>query len=158
MQGTLAEPTVARPRTWGDCLRAGWGAEEPCPWVSCSHHLLIDLRRSKKGGDGIRLYGVRYEGAPRVERPTSEQAMEDLAERAIAALWGMGESCALRASERVRSMREIAEVLVVSPELVRQRLVRAALELKSRGIDAKELDAFVDALLAPGTDQPTRKT
>lgn len=33
---------LTRPRSWGECLREGWGdhdATGPCPWVSCGHHL-----------------------------------------------------------------------------------------------------------------------
>ena len=33
---------LTRPRSWGECLREGWGdhdATGPCPWVSCRHHL-----------------------------------------------------------------------------------------------------------------------
>lgn len=37
-----------RPRTRGDCV----GSERPCPWVSCRHHLAIDVR-------GERLVHVR---------------------------------------------------------------------------------------------------
>jgi hypothetical protein len=29
-----------RPKTWGDCLKAVRG---PCPWVSCRHHLFLEV-------------------------------------------------------------------------------------------------------------------
>jgi hypothetical protein len=32
-------PTVERPRTRGDCV----DAPRPCPWVSCRHHLSIEV-------------------------------------------------------------------------------------------------------------------
>lgn len=32
-----------RPRTFADCERAGLGAEVPCPFVSCAHHLALDV-------------------------------------------------------------------------------------------------------------------
>lgn len=33
---------VVRPRTRGECAEG----ERPCPWVSCSHHLYLDVRPS----------------------------------------------------------------------------------------------------------------
>lgn len=33
------EPAVERPRTRADCR----GAERPCPWVTCRHHLYLDV-------------------------------------------------------------------------------------------------------------------
>lgn len=32
-----------RPRTYGDCERAGLGLLRPCPWVGCSQHLALDV-------------------------------------------------------------------------------------------------------------------
>ena len=32
-----------RPQTYGDCVRAGLGGEHPCPYVSCVHHLALDV-------------------------------------------------------------------------------------------------------------------
>jgi hypothetical protein len=32
-------PVVERPRTRGDCA----GGERPCPWISCRHHIAIDV-------------------------------------------------------------------------------------------------------------------
>lgn len=32
-----------RPATFADCERAGLGAEVPCPFVSCAHHLALDV-------------------------------------------------------------------------------------------------------------------
>lgn len=32
-----------RPRTWADCEAAELGASVPCPFVSCAHHLALDV-------------------------------------------------------------------------------------------------------------------
>jgi hypothetical protein len=33
-----------KPRTWGECLKAGRGtSENPCGFVSCRHHLYLDV-------------------------------------------------------------------------------------------------------------------
>ncbi len=32
-----------RPRTWGGCVERGLGTEHPCPFVSCKHHLAVDV-------------------------------------------------------------------------------------------------------------------
>ena len=34
---------ASRPRTWGECKSRGLGVEEPCPYVSCGHHLALDV-------------------------------------------------------------------------------------------------------------------
>ena len=33
----------ARPRTWGECQEQGWGTARACPFVSCKHHLYLDV-------------------------------------------------------------------------------------------------------------------
>lgn len=37
------EPGVERPRTRADCLPGGCNAVRPCPFVSCAHHLYLDV-------------------------------------------------------------------------------------------------------------------
>ena len=77
-----------RPRTRGDC-QAG---PRPCPWVSCRHHLYLDLVR----------------GEVKVNRPDCQP--EDLRD-----------SCALDVAERDGVPRgDVAEMLGISPERVRQ--------------------------------------
>lgn len=34
---------VERPKTRGDCLPGGCNEERPCPFVSCRHHLYLDV-------------------------------------------------------------------------------------------------------------------
>lgn len=135
-QGTPDEIMLAalRPRTWGDCLRDGWGVDEPCPWVGCTHHLLLDVRESDKQGQGLRINGVRSRGAggPKVHRPTTEDAATLMVDEAIAALWALGASCSLRFKGETA---EIAKVMGVSDRLVRYELKRARAELKEHGVD-----------------------
>lgn len=37
---------VQRPKTRGDCLPGGCNEVRPCPWVSCRHHLYLDVKES----------------------------------------------------------------------------------------------------------------
>jgi Sigma-70, region 4 len=37
---------AVRPTTRGDCLEGGSNAVRPCPWVSCRHHLFVDVTKS----------------------------------------------------------------------------------------------------------------
>lgn len=47
-EGALLYPhdpkAPTRPRTWGECQSQGWGTARPCPFVSCKHHLYLDVR------------------------------------------------------------------------------------------------------------------
>ena len=46
-EGALLYPhdpkAPTRPRTWGECQSQGWGIERACPFVSCKHHLYLDV-------------------------------------------------------------------------------------------------------------------
>jgi len=46
-RGRLSNPTPAdalpRPRTWGECQSRGLGVAHPCPYVSCSKHLFLEV-------------------------------------------------------------------------------------------------------------------
>ena len=37
---------IERPKTRGDCLPGGCNEERPCPFVSCKHHLYLDVQPS----------------------------------------------------------------------------------------------------------------
>lgn len=39
----MLDDAPARPRTRGDCLPGGCNNQRPCPWVSCAHHLAVDV-------------------------------------------------------------------------------------------------------------------
>jgi hypothetical protein len=80
---------IARPRTFGECSRD----PGPCPWVTCRHHLAIDV-------------GPR--GALKIAFPGKE--VDELAE-----------TCSLRVSGRGdHTEEEIARLLGVSSERISQ--------------------------------------
>ena len=84
-----------RPRTRADCV----GQPRPCPWVSCRHHLFLEVNESS--------------GALRLNRPGLQVDQ-------------LEETCALDVAEKVRqrgeqaSLEEIARLLGVSQERIRQ--------------------------------------
>lgn len=79
---------VQRPHTRGDCeLPHG---VRPCPWVSCRHHLALD---------------VTPFGSVRIDR----RALED-----------MPETCALDAARHEHTLEEIGDITGLSRERVRQ--------------------------------------
>lgn len=129
---TCDEPTPAdRPRTWGDCLRDGWGVDEPCPWVGCRYHLLLEVRRSGQG-QGLRLHGGRA-----VYRPRTEDQVDELVERAVDRLSAMPATCALRvaAAGATTSFRRLGEVLGVEASNACRAAQAATAQLAAAGID-----------------------
>jgi hypothetical protein len=102
-----------RPRTWGDCLRDGWGdAGTPCPWVSCAHHLA--WTRAIRGDVGP---GRPCE--PGDERATAklEAALSD------GDSWLLDEmpaTCALRVAQEPLSLDEIGAHFGFTRERARQ--------------------------------------
>jgi hypothetical protein len=50
-----------RPKTYAQCLQSGLGVRGPCPYVSCKHHLFLDvmpsggLKLNFPGGDPTEL-------------------------------------------------------------------------------------------------------
>lgn len=80
---------VERPRTRGDCV----GGVRPCPFVSCVHHLYLEVTRA----DGVRIM-------------FPDRALED-----------MPETCALDVADRGgATLEEIGEFLNTTRERVRQ--------------------------------------
>lgn len=109
-----------RPKTRGDCFRM----PRPCPWVSCRHHLYLDI-------DG--------KGNLKINHPGKE--LEELAE-----------TCALDAAGKTsRTLEEVAVLLSVTRERVRQieqaALVHLRAEAKKLFADDEETLAALDALL-----------
>lgn len=83
----------------------------PCPWVSCRHHLYMDT-------EGGNLH---------VSRPTTD-------------LQDMKETCSLDvADERERTLEEVAALMGLSRERVRQIETRALKKIREAG---SELTAF----------------
>jgi hypothetical protein len=55
------EAAAARPRTYGECQRDGLGlADNPCPFVSCVHHLALDVE-PRRGALKVNFPGVEIE-------------------------------------------------------------------------------------------------
>ena len=87
-----------RPRTRGECPKT-----RPCPWVSCKHHLYLDVNPET--------------GSIKINFPDLEP-------------WELPATCALDVAERGGStLEEIGEVMNLTRERVRQVEVRALLKL-----------------------------
>jgi hypothetical protein len=91
-------PVGDRPRTRADCLRA----KRPCPWVTCRHHLYLD---------------IRADGVVRVNFPSGPRSM--LA------------TCALDlAEDGPRTLDQVSMLMGMSRERVRQIEERALVKLR----------------------------
>jgi hypothetical protein len=89
-----------RPRTRADCH----GETRPCPWVSCKHHLYLDINPDT--------------GSIKINFPDLEP-------------WEMRDTCALDVAERGGStLDEVGEVTNLTRERIRQLEVRGLLKLK----------------------------
>lgn len=90
-----------RPRTWGECLLAEAG---PCPWVSCKHHLYLD---------------VGVDGSLKINFPDREP-------------WELEETCALEVAEEGGVTLDVIGALMnITRERVRQIEVRLLRQLKA---------------------------
>lgn len=90
---------AARPRTRGECPPIG-----PCPWVSCQHHLYLDVNERT--------------GSIKINFPRLES-------------WQLREPCALRIAERGdgATLEEIADAMNLTRERARQLETRALASL-----------------------------
>lgn len=94
-------PLADRPRTRGDCV----GAERPCPWAGCRHHLLLDVTSA----DSIRL-------AHGHDDPSL-----------------LAETCSLDVADRgEHKLEAVGAVLGVTRERVRQLEVAGKLSIRRR--------------------------
>lgn len=49
--------SLSKPKKYGECLESGLGSVHPCPWISCAHHLAIDVTPINiRGGGGSIVY------------------------------------------------------------------------------------------------------
>lgn len=123
-----------RPKTYGDCLREGWGdhdATGPCPWVGCAHHLVWAVV-GRTADDRRNI----------VAEPGDERLLGPLEEIDLDAL---PHTCVLRAAEEERTLIEVAEVLRVTRERIRQ-IERDALS----GLDSYNTRPLLRALRDEG--------
>lgn len=105
-----------RPRTWGECLLAAAG---PCPWLSCKHHLYLDVHPET--------------GALKINFPDREP-------------WELDETCALEVAERGETtLEDVGTIMNITRERVRQVEVVALLKLKRTSPTPDELGADLEA-------------
>lgn len=129
---------MERPRTWGDCVREGWGDGEPCPWVGCSKHLLLDIR-DREYGQGIRLnVPQRRKGAPSIVVPRTDEEADAFADLAVAELEQREHTCSVRVALRgMHSYEQLGRILGVTGEGARLACKRA---LEGAGISLDDED------------------
>jgi hypothetical protein len=104
------EAQAERPRTRGDCI----DGPRPCPWVSCRHHLALDVTRS----GGLKVVRPDADGEPDLD--------------------AMQETCSLDVADRGEAgLATVGRALNVTRERARQ-LVEAALLRGRRHVDQDE--------------------
>jgi hypothetical protein len=103
---TLQYPEdVERPRSRGDCLTM----ERPCPFVSCEHHLYLDVNPRS--------------GAIKLNFPHLE-------------VWEMPETCALDVADRGGiTLEEVGAILNLTRERIRQVEVRGLCRIREQSDD-----------------------
>jgi hypothetical protein len=105
-RGRLLYPDVDVPRPMArvDCVQ-GANAERPCPFVSCKHHLYLDVNPRN--------------GAIKLNFPDLE-------------VWDMPETCALDIADRGGvTLDEVGEIMNLTRERVRQLETRGLAKLKA---------------------------
>lgn len=115
-RGRLLNPPVEgieRPRTRGDCLQ-GENAQRPCPFVSCKHHLYLDVSPRS--------------GAIKLNFPHLE-------------VWDLPETCALDVADRGgATLEETGHLLNITRERVRQIETKSLAKIKA----LSEMAALMD--------------
>jgi len=100
--GALLYPPVdePRPRTRAEC----WDQPRPCPWVSCKHHLYLDVNPET--------------GSIKLNFPDLE-------------VWEMKETCSLDIADKNGiTLEEVGDIMNLTRERIRQVEVRGLLRLK----------------------------
>ncbi len=94
---------ITRPRTRSQCLEG----MRPCPWVSCKHHLFLDVNPET--------------GSIKLNFPDLE-------------VWEMKDTCSLDVADRGGiTLEDVGEILNLTRERIRQVEVRGLLKLKMIG-------------------------
>lgn len=103
---------VPRPRSRKECA----SGIRPCPFVSCRHHLYLDVNEEK--------------GSLKLNFPDLE-------------VWELPETCSLDVADRGgMTLEEVGEIMNLTRERIRQVEVRGLVELK-RTIEADRLATYV---------------
>ena len=115
----LLMPDVERPGERAECR----GMERPCPFVSCKHHLYLDVNPET--------------GSIKLNFPDLE-------------VWEMKETCSLDVADKGGiTLEEVGEILNLTRERIRQVEVRGLLKLKMDGeIDGSKDFVVLDNQLA----------
>jgi hypothetical protein len=101
---------VERPQTRAECLQM----ERPCPFVSCEHHLYLDVNPDS--------------GAIKLNFPHLE-------------VWEMPETCSLDVADRGGiTLEEVGAILNLTRERIRQVEVRGLVKIRHRNGEALGLD------------------
>jgi hypothetical protein len=104
---------VVKPTTRADCL----GSERPCPFVSCKHHLYLDVSART--------------GAIKLNFPDLE-------------VWEMNETCALDVADRGgTTLEEVGAIMNLTRERIRQVEVKGLAKLQALS-DMSALRDYVD--------------
>jgi Sigma-70, region 4 len=100
------ESEMQRPKSRGDCLH-GEHSERPCPYVSCKHHLFLDVNDRT--------------GSIKLNFPELE-------------VWDLPETCALDIADRGGiTLEEVGEIMNLTRERIRQLETRGLAKLKALG-------------------------
>ncbi len=104
------ESEVEKPKTRAECI----GGERPCPFVSCKHHLFLDVSAKT--------------GAIKLNFPDLE-------------VWEMTETCALDVADRGgTTLEEVGAIMNLTRERIRQVEVKGLAKLEA----LKDMDALRD--------------
>lgn len=104
---------VERPRRREDCV----GGERPCPFVSCKHHLFLDVSART--------------GAIKLNFPDLE-------------VWDMNETCAIDVADRGgTTLEEVGAIMNLTRERIRQVEVKGLAKLQALG-EMSSLREYVD--------------
>jgi hypothetical protein len=109
LEAVIQEIEAARPRSRADCA----GAQRPCMFISCKHHLYLDVNPST--------------GSIKLNFPDKE-------------VWELDETCALDVADRGGiTLEEVGSIMNLTRERIRQVETRGLLKLRAIAEDEPRL-------------------